>query len=142
MSRQKISDLKNLRCARDFIDREYASPIDIAAIAKAAFMSPAHFSRNFREAYGETPYTYLMTRRIERAQACLRQGMSVTEACLAVGFTSLGSFSSRFREVVGMTPTQYRELDHRDIELVPSCISMFMTRPNRLPSPEKVGLSS
>ena len=105
-------------------------------------MSPAHFSRNFREAYGETPYTYLMTRRIERAQAFLRQGMSVTEACLAVGFTSLGSFSSRFREVVGMTPTQYRELDHGDIEQIPSCISMFVTRPNRLPSPEKVGLSS
>jgi AraC-like DNA-binding protein len=135
VSRQKLSDLKNLRGARDFIDREYASPIDIAAIAQAAFMSPAHFSRNFREAYGETPYSYLMTRRIERAQACLRLGMSVTETCLAVGFTSLGSFSSRFREVVGMTPTQYRELDHRDIELVPSCISMFMTRPRRLPAP-------
>jgi AraC-like DNA-binding protein len=114
----------------------------VASLASTALMSPAHFSRKFRAAYGETPYTYLMTRRIERAQAFLRLGASVTDACLTVGFTSLGSFSSRFREVVGMTPTQYRELDHGDIEQMPSCISMFVTRPRRLPAPDREGLSS
>ena len=86
-------------------------------------MSPAHFSRRFRATYGETPYTYLMTRRIERAKALLRQGMSVTDACVAVGCTSLGSFSSRFTEIVGETPSQYRARDHRDLETVPACVS-------------------
>jgi len=137
-----MADLVRLRQARDRIDREYAEPLDVATLASTALMSPAHFSRKFRAAYGETPYTYLMTRRIERAQAFLRLGASVTDACLTVGFTSLGSFSSRFREVVGMTPTQYRELDHGDIEQMPSCISMFVTRPRRLPAPDKEGLSS
>ena len=134
MTSSGLEDLVRLRHARDRIDREYADALDIATLADTALMSPAHFSRKFRAAYGETPYTYLMTRRIERAQAFLRLGLSVTETCGAVGFTSLGSFSSRFREVVGMSPTQYRELDHRDIELVPSCISMFVTRPRRLPT--------
>ena len=142
MTPQEMADLVRLRQARDRIDREYAEPLDVATLASTALMSPAHFSRKFRAAYGETPYTYLMTRRIERAQAFLRLGASVTDACLTVGFTSLGSFSSRFREVVGMTPTQYRELDHGDIEQMPSCISMFVTRPRRLPAPDKEGLSS
>ena len=142
MTPQEMADLVRLRQARDRIDREYAEPLDVATLASTALMSPAHFSRKFRAAYGETPYTYLMTRRIERAQAFLRLGASVTDACLTVGFTSLRSFSSRFREVVGMTPTQYRELDHGDIEQMPSCISMFVTRPRRLPAPDKEGLSS
>jgi AraC-like DNA-binding protein len=142
MTPQEMADLVRLRQARDRIDREYAEPLDVATLASTALMSPAHFSRKFRAAYGETPYTYLMTRRIERAQAFLRLGASVTDACVTVGFTSLGSFSSRFREVVGMTPTQYRELDHGDIEQMPSCISMFVTRPRRLPAPDKEGLSS
>ena len=94
-------------------------------------MSPAHFSRKFRAAYGETPYSYLMTRRIERAKALLRQGCSVTDTCVAVGCTSLGSFSSRFTEIVGVAPSQYRAHDHRDLEVLPSCVSMFATRPRR-----------
>jgi methylphosphotriester-DNA--protein-cysteine methyltransferase len=94
-------------------------------------MSPAHFSRKFRAAYGETPYSYLMTRRIERAKSLLRQGASVTDTCVAVGCTSLGSFSSRFTEIVGAAPSQYRARDHRDLEVVPSCVCMFATRPRR-----------
>jgi AraC-like DNA-binding protein len=94
-------------------------------------MSPAHFSRKFRAAYGETPYSYLMTRRIERAKALLRQGSLVTDACIAVGCTSLGSFSTRFTEIVGVTPSQYRARDHRDLEGVPSCVTRFATRPQR-----------
>jgi transcriptional regulator GlxA family with amidase domain len=113
------------------MDRAYAEPLDVPAMAKTALMSPAHFSRKFRAAYGESPYSYLMTRRIERAKALLRQGTSVTDACVAVGCTSLGSFSSRFSEIVGMTPSQYRGLDHRDLEVVPSCVSMRATRPQR-----------
>jgi AraC-like DNA-binding protein len=131
MSGQTISDLESLRRAKDFIDREYAAPLDISAMARTALMSPAHFSRNFRGAYGETPYSYLMTRRIERAKAFLREGMSVSDACLAVGCTSLGSFSSRFRELVGVTPSQYRARDHRGLEAIPSCVSMLATRPRR-----------
>jgi AraC-like DNA-binding protein len=131
MSGPTISDLECLRRAKDFIDREYAAPLDISAMARTALMSPAHFSRNFRGAYGETPYSYLMTRRIERAKAFLREGMSVSDACLAVGCTSLGSFSSRFRELVGVTPSQYRARDHRGLEAIPSCVSMLATRPRR-----------
>jgi transcriptional regulator GlxA family with amidase domain len=113
------------------MDRAYAQPLDVAAMARTALMSPAHFSRKFRAAYGETPYSYLMTRRIERAKALLRQGRSVTDTCVAVGCMSLGSFSSRFTEIVGMTPSQYRRLDHRDLELVPACVSKLATRPRR-----------
>jgi AraC-like DNA-binding protein len=131
MSPQTLSDLQHLRRAKDFIDREYASPLDISKMARTACMSPAHFSRSFRVAYGETPYAYLMTRRIERAKAFLRQGMSVTDACLSVGCTSLGSFSSRFRELVGMTPSQYRDSDHGGFAAIPSCVSMLVTRPRR-----------
>ena len=128
-----MADLVHLRRARDFIDREYAQPLDVPAMARAALMSPAHFSRKFRAAYGETPYTYLMTRRIERAKALLRRGdQSVTEVCLAVGCTSLGSFSARFTELAGETPTAYRNRDHRALAAVPSCVSKELTRPSRI----------
>jgi transcriptional regulator GlxA family with amidase domain len=128
---EELADLAHLRRARDLIDRQYDQPLDVPSMAKAALMSPAHFSRKFRAAYGETPYSYLMTRRIERAQALLRTGMSVTDACVSVGCTSLGSFSSRFTEIVGETPSQYRARDHRDLEVLPSCVVMFVTRPQR-----------
>jgi AraC-like DNA-binding protein len=130
---QEIADLAHLRRARDLIDREYSQPLDVPAMARAALMSPAHFSRKFRAAYGETPYSYLMTRRIERAKALLRHGMSVTDVCVTVGCTSLGSFSSRFTEVVGETPSQYRARDHRGLEVVPPCVTMVATRPRRTP---------
>lgn len=133
MTPDEIADLVHLRRARDLIDRDYAHPLDVPAMGRAAHMSPAHFSRKFRAAYGETPYSYLMTRRIERALALLRQGTSVSDTCMAVGCTSLGSFSSRFTEIVGVTPSQYRQRDHSDFELVPSCVSMFATRPQRSP---------
>jgi len=113
------------------MDREYAEPLDVPAMAQAACMSPSHFSRKFRAAYGETPYAYLMTRRIERAKALLRQGTSVTDTCVAVGCTSLGSFSSRFSEIVGETPSRYRARDHSHLEVVPACVSMVVTRPRR-----------
>src|SRR5437762_9465787 len=113
MTAEEIADLVHLRRARDLMDRDYAQPLDVPAMARAALMSPAHFSRRFKDAYGETPYSYLMTRRIERAKALLRRGdMSVTDVCVAVGCTSLGSFSSRFTEIVGMSPTAYRDGDH------------------------------
>ncbi|HEX2042260.1 MAG TPA: helix-turn-helix transcriptional regulator [Acidimicrobiales bacterium] len=131
MTPEEYADLVHLRRARDLIDRDYAQPLDVPAMARTSLMSPAHFSRNFRAAYGETPYSYLMTRRIERAKALLRQGVSVTDTCVAVGCTSLGSFSSRFTEIVGETPSQYRARDHRDLEVVPRCVSMVATRPRR-----------
>ncbi|MEO5678894.1 MAG: helix-turn-helix transcriptional regulator [Acidimicrobiales bacterium] len=131
MRAEDIADLVHLRRARDHMDRHYAEPLDVPTIARAALMSPSHFSRKFRAAYGETPYSYLMTRRIERAKALLRQGMSVTDTCVAVGCTSLGSFSSRFTEIVGETPSQYRANDHHHLEVVPSCVSMIAMRPRR-----------
>ena len=131
MTPGELADLAHLRRARDLMDREYARPLDVPAMAQAALMSPAHFSRRFRAAYGETPYAYLMTRRIERAKALLRQGASVTEACVAVGCTSLGSFSSRFTELVGETPSRYRARDHRAAEVVPPCVHMVASRPRR-----------
>lgn len=124
-------ELADLRRARDFIDWHYAEPLDVPAMAEAAVMSPSHFSRRFKETYSETPYSYLMTRRIERAQALLRTGMSVTESCMAVGCRSLGSFSSRFSKVVGMGPSEYRRLDHRALEVVPPCVAMRHLRPTR-----------
>jgi AraC-like DNA-binding protein len=132
MTPEELADLVHLRRARDLMDRNYADPLDVPAMASAALMSPAHFSRKFRAAYGETPYSYLMTRRIERAKALLRQGVSVTDACMTVGCTSLGSFSTRFTEIVGETPSQYRAGDHRDLEVVPSCVTMVATRPQRV----------
>lgn len=129
---QELENLAHLRRARDLIDREYMRPLDVAALARAALMSPAHFSRRFRAAYGETPYSYLMTRRIERAKALLRHGdVSVTEACFEVGCTSLGSFSARFTELVGETPTAYRAGDHSALAAVPGCTARDITRPNR-----------
>src|SRR5687767_7269307 len=126
-----MADLAHLRRARDLVDRDHAQPLDVPAMARAALMSPAHFSRSFRAAYGETPYAYLMTRRIERAKALLRQGTSVTDTCFAVGCTSLGSFSARFTEIVGETPSAYRARDHRPHQEVPPCVSRLVTRPQR-----------
>jgi AraC-like DNA-binding protein len=135
MTSEELANLAHLRRARDRIDREYARPLDVEALARTALMSSAHFSRQFRGAYGETPYGYLMTRRIERAKALLRHGdMSVTEACMEVGCTSLGSFSSRFTELVGETPSAYRARDHRALAEVPGCIAKDLTRPRRKPS--------
>ncbi len=114
------------------MDREYARPLDVPALARVALMSSAHFSRQFRAAYGETPYSYLMTRRIERAKALLRHpDMTVTEVCIAVGCTSLGSFSVRFTELVGETPSAYRERDHSALQNVPGCVAKELTRPTR-----------
>jgi AraC-like DNA-binding protein len=131
MTPEELANLAHLRRARDLMDREYAEPLDVPALASAACMSPAHFSRKFRAAYGETPYSYLMTRRIERAKALLREGASVTDTCWAVGCTSLGSFSSRFTEIVGETPSQYRARDHSHLEVVPACVTKVVTRPQR-----------
>ncbi len=132
MTPEELANLAHLRRARDLIDREYARPLDVAALAREALMSTAHFSRQFRAAYGETPYSYLMTRRIERAQGLLRNGdLTVTEVCFAVGCTSLGSFSARFTELVGETPTAYRARDHSPLVSVPGCIVKEATRPSR-----------
>jgi AraC-like DNA-binding protein len=126
-------ELTHLRRARDLIDREYARPLDVPSLARAAYMSPAHFSRQFRAAYGETPYSYLMTRRIERAKSLLRRGdLSVTEVCMAVGCTSLGSFSARFTELVGETPSAYRARNHMALAAVPGCWAALVTRPSRI----------
>src|SRR3954467_9004179 len=133
MTPEEIAGLVHLRRARDLIDRDYVEPLDVPAMAAAARMSPAHFSRKFRAVYGETPYTYLLTRRIERAKGLLRQGTSVTDTCVAVGCTSLGSFSSRFTEIVGEAPSQYRARDHRSRESVPSCVTKVASRPQRHP---------
>ena len=127
-----LANLTQLRRARDLIDRDYAKPLDVPTMAERALMSPAHFSRQFRAAYGETPYGYLMTRRIERAMSLLRAGMSVTDACMAVGATSLGSFSSRFSEIVGESPSSYAARDHDWLLDVPSCIARAHTRPSRI----------
>lgn len=135
MTPEELADLAHLRRARDLMDREYARPLDVAALARAALMSSAHFSRRFRAAYGETPYAYLMTRRIERAKALLRRGdLSITEVCTAVGCTSLGSFSARFTQLVGETPTAYRAGDHDALASVPGCIARDLTRPTGKPA--------
>jgi AraC-like DNA-binding protein len=127
-----IDELRRLRRARDRMDREYAEPLDVPALARTAFMSPAHFSRRFRETYSETPYSYLMTRRIERAKALLRRGdLSVTEVCMQVGCSSLGSFSARFTELVGETPSAYRARSHGDLAGLPACVTKLITRPVR-----------
>ncbi|MDH6219966.1 transcriptional regulator GlxA family with amidase domain [Streptomyces pseudovenezuelae] len=127
-----LDDLVRLRQARDRMDREYAEPLDVPALARTALMSPGHFQRSFRAAFGETPYSYLMTRRIERAKALLRRGdLSVTEVCVAVGCTSLGSFSSRFTELVGETPSAYRARSHEDSALIPPCVARTYTRPKK-----------
>src|ERR1700716_1258161 len=135
MTSEELANLAHLRRARDLIDRAYAEPLDVPALARAALMSPGHFSRQFRAAYGETPYSYLMTRRIERAKALLRRSdLSVTDVCLAVGCASLGSVCACFTLLVGETPTAYRARDHGALATVPVCIAKEATRPSRIPS--------
>lgn len=134
MTPDELADLAHLRRARDRMDHDFAQPLDVPAIARTANMSPAHFSRKFRAAYGETSYSYLMTRRIERAKVLLRAGESVTDTCFAVGCTSLGSFSSRFSEIVGESPSDYRARDHSAHEAIPPCVSKVVTRPRRTPA--------
>ena len=126
------ADLIRLRQARDRIDRDYAQPLDVPQLARESLMSVGHFQRSFKDAFGETPYSWLMTRRIERAMSLLRNtDQSVTEVCMAVGCTSLGSFSSRFTELVGETPSAYRARPHDELRGVPGCIAKAVTRPRR-----------
>ena len=130
---QHLHDLARLRRVRDRIDREYAQPLDVEALARGAHMSAGHLSREFKRAYGESPYAYLMTRRIERAMALLRRGdLSVTEVCFMVGCSSLGTFSTRFTELVGVPPSVYgrQQQQHRPGEM-PSCETKKVTRPIR-----------
>jgi AraC-like DNA-binding protein len=127
-----LRDLARLRRVRDRIDREYAQPLDVEALARGAHMSAGHLSREFRLAYGESPYSYLMTRRIERAMALLRRGdLSVTEVCFAVGCSSLGTFSTRFTELVGMPPSAYRQRAAAATAGMPPCVAKRVTRPVR-----------
>lgn len=126
-----LDTLRLLRTARDIIDRRFAEDISIPLIASAVHLSPAHFTRSFRTAYGETPHQYLLTRRLERAAWLLRAGTSVTDACTAVGFTSLGSFSTRFRDVYGRTPSAYAAEDHAAVREVPPFVASRLTRRQR-----------
>ncbi|SDN39871.1 helix-turn-helix transcriptional regulator [Allokutzneria albata] len=129
---QHLRDLARLRRVRDRIDREYAQPLDVEALARGVNMSAGHLSRQFRIAYGESPYGYLMTRRIERAMALLRRGdLSVTEVCFEVGCSSLGTFSTRFTELVGMPPSAYRQQQADATAGIPSCVAKQVTRPIR-----------
>ena len=129
---QQLRDLARLRSVRDRIDREYDQPLDVEALARGAHMSAGHLSREFKLAYGESPYSYLMTRRIERAMALLRRGdLSVTEVCFAVGCSSLGTFSTRFTELVGVPPSTYRRDAARGTAGIPSCMAKQVTRPIR-----------
>jgi transcriptional regulator GlxA family with amidase domain len=129
---QHLQDLARLRRVRDRIDREYEQPLDVEALARGVNMSAGHLSRQFRLAYGESPYAYLLTRRIERAMALLRRGdLSVTEVCFAVGCSSLGTFSSRFTELVGVPPSAYRRDAARETAGMPSCEAKKVTRPVR-----------
>jgi AraC-like DNA-binding protein len=129
---QKLRDLALLRRVRDRIDREYAQPLDVEALARGVNLSAGHLSREFRAAFGESPYSYLMTRRIERAMALLRRGdLSVTEVCFAVGSSSLGTFSTRFTELVGMPPSTYRRLAAEGAAGLPACVVKQVTRPVR-----------
>jgi AraC-like DNA-binding protein len=131
-SAQRRRDLARLRRVRDRIDREYAQPLDVEALARGAYMSAGHLSREFHLAYGESPYSYLMTRRIERAMALLRRGdLNVTEVCFAVGCSSLGTFSSRFTELVGIPPSTYRRQAARATAGMPACVAKQVTRPIR-----------
>jgi AraC-like DNA-binding protein len=127
-----LSDLARLRRVRDRMDREYAQPLDVEALARGVHMSAGHLSREFRRAYGESPYSYLMTRRIERAMALLRRGdLSVTDVCFAVGCSSLGTFSTRFSELVGMSPTEFRRAVAAETAGLPSCVAKQVSRPLR-----------
>src|SRR5438067_13656641 len=129
---QHLRDLARLRRVRDRIDREYAQPLDVEALARGVHISAGHLSREFKLAYGESPYSYLMTRRIERAMALLRRGgLSVTEVCFEVGCSSLGTFSTRFTELVGMPPSTYARQETQPMAGVPPCVSKQVTRPVR-----------
>lgn len=129
---QHLRDLARLRRVKDRIDRDYAQPLDVEALARGENMSGGHLSRQFRAAYGESPYSYLMTRRIERAMALLRRGdLSVTEVCFAVGCSSLGTFSTRFTELVGVPPSTYRLQEAGATEGMPACTAKQVTRPIR-----------
>ncbi|MGR0219106.1 helix-turn-helix transcriptional regulator [Agromyces sp. ZXT2-6] len=129
---QRLNDLARLRRVRDRMDREYAQPLDVDALARGVNMSAGHLSREFRRAYGESPYSYLMTRRIERAMALLQRGdLSVTDVCFAVGCSSLGTFSTRFTELVGVSPSVYRRTASHPLEGVPSVLAKRVTRPIR-----------
>jgi AraC-like DNA-binding protein len=131
-AQQRLRNLALLRRVRDRIDREYAEPLDVEALARDAHISAGHLSREFRRAYGESPYGYLMTRRIERAMALLRRGdLSVTEVCFAVGCSSLGTFSTRFTELVGVPPSAYRRDAAQEAAGIPSCEAKKVTRPIR-----------
>ena len=129
---ERLRDLARLRRVRDRIDREYASPLNVEQLARDAHLSAGHLSRQFKQAYGESPYAYLMTRRIERAMALLRRGdLSVTDVCFEVGCSSLGTFSTRFAELVGMPPSAYREQAATGAGELPSCVTKQVTRPVR-----------
>jgi AraC-like DNA-binding protein len=129
---QHLRDLARLRRVRDRIDREYAQPLDVEALARGVHMSAGHLSRQFKLAFGESPYSYLMTRRIERAMAMLRRGdLGVTEVCFAVGCASLGTFSTRFTELTGVPPSVYRRDAAQTTEGIPSCVARQVTRPVR-----------
>lgn len=129
---KRLRDLALLRRVRDRIDREYAQPLDVEALARGVHMSSGHLSREFRTAFGESPYSYLMTRRIERAMALLRRGdLSVTDVCFTVGCQSLGTFSTRFSELVGMSPSAYRKLATNETAGIPACVAKQVTRPIR-----------
>lgn len=130
---QQLRDLAVLRRVRDRMDRDYAEPLDVEALARGANMSAGHLSREFKRAYGESPYAYLLTRRIERAMALLRRGdLSVTDVCFAVGFQSLGTFSSRFAELVGVPPSTYRQRAARAHGRLPGCVTKHATKPVRI----------
>ena len=131
-SDKRLTDLAWLRRVKDHIDRDFAEPLDVDALAAGAHMSAGHLSREFKKAYGEPPYAYLMTRRIERAMTMLRRGdLSVTEVCLACGFSSLGTFSSRFTELVGVSPSSYRRDSSRETAGIHACVAKQFTRPVR-----------
>ena len=129
---QRLRDLVRLRRVRDRIDRDYAQPLDVEALARGAAMSAGHLSREFKLAFGESPYGYLMTRRIERAMTLLRRGdLSVTEVCFAVGCSSLGTFSTRFTQLVGVSPSEYRRTEAGATDGIPACLAKQVTRPVR-----------
>jgi AraC-like DNA-binding protein len=129
---QRLRDLRLLRRVKDRIDRDYAQPLDVEALARGVHMSAGHLSREFKKAYGESPYSYLMTRRIERAMTLLRRGdQSVTDVCFAVGCQSLGTFSTRFTELVGVPPSVYRQQAADAVAGIPSCVAKQVTRPIR-----------
>jgi AraC-like DNA-binding protein len=139
----RLRELVLLRRVRDRIDRDYAQPLDVEALARGVHLSAGHLSREFRAVYGESPYSYLMTRRIERAMTLLRRGdLSVTEVCFAVGCQSLGTFSTRFSELVGMSPSTYRRLAAEDAAGIPACVAKQVMRPirNREGGPDNVRL--